>query len=76
MTTLRKKAHDEIDLIPEESMEQIVDIIVSFREKEEEIDDDMVDKAFGMISQYADSSKRMLEEGAFERAMVEKHEIN
>lgn len=27
----------------------------------------------GLLSEYADPEKRLLEEGAFERAMVEKH---
>lgn len=27
----------------------------------------------GILSKYADNNKRLLEEGAFERAMVEKH---
>ena len=29
-----------------------------------------------MLNQYADPAKRELEEGAFERAMAKKHEIN
>ena len=76
MTALRKKAHDELDRVPEESIEQIVNIIISFREKDIEVDNDIIDKAFGMLNQYADPAKRELEEGAFERAMVKKHEIN
>ncbi len=33
-----------------------------------------IDSAYGMLSEYADSNKIPLEEGAFERAMVRKHE--
>ena len=76
MTALRQKAHDELDFIPEESMEQIVNLIVSFREKEVNVDDGIIENAFGMLHEYADSSKRMLEEGAFERAMVKKYEAD
>ena len=76
MTTLRQKAHDEIDRIPEDSIEQIVNLIVSFREKETDVDNDAINKAFGMLNQYADPAKIELEEGAFERAMAKKHEIN
>ena len=76
MTALRQKAHDELDRVPEESIEQIVNLIISFREKDIEVDNDIIDKAFGMLNQYADPAKRELEEGAFERAMVEKHEVN
>ncbi len=44
-------------------------VIVTF------IDDEDVlgDLPVGILSKYADSEKRKLEEGAFERAMVEKH---
>lgn len=44
-------------------------VIVTF------IDDEDVweDIPIGMLSKYADPKKRLLEEGAFERAMVEKH---
>jgi hypothetical protein len=44
-------------------------VIVTF------VDDDTVfdDLPVGILSKYADSRKRLLEEGAFERAMVEKH---
>lgn len=44
-------------------------VIVTF------IDDEDVweDIPVGMLSKYADPKKRLLEEGAFERAMVEKH---
>ena len=35
-----------------------------------------VDSAYGMLSKYADSNKIPLEEGAFERAMVKKNELN
>ena len=76
MTALRQKAHDELDRVPEESIEQIVNLIISFREKDIEVDNDIIDKAFGMLNQYADPAKRELEEGAFERAMAKKHEIN
>lgn len=76
MTALRQKAHDELDRVPEESIEQIVNIIISFREKDIEVDNDIIDKAFGMLNQYVDPAKRELEEGAFERAMAEKHEVN
>lgn len=33
----------------------------------------MTELPVGLLSKYADSEKRLLEEGAFERAMVEKH---
>ncbi len=76
MTALRQKAHDELDRVPEESIEQIVNLIISFREKDTEVDNDIIDMAFGMLNQYADPAKRELEEGAFERVMAKKHEMN
>lgn len=44
-------------------------VIVIFMDDEDLYDDLPV----GILSQYADAQKRLLEEGAFERAMVEKH---
>ncbi len=44
-------------------------VIVTFIE-DEEIGDDL---PIGILSGYADERKQYLEEGAFERAMVEKH---
>lgn len=44
-------------------------VIVTFIDDENEVDE----LPIGILSKYADSSKRELEEGAFERAMVEKH---
>lgn len=44
-------------------------VIVTFMEDEGLYDDLPV----GILSKYADPEKRYLEEGAFERAMVEKH---
>ena len=44
-------------------------VIVTFIDDEDDFDDLPV----GILSQYASPEKRLLEEGAFERAMVEKH---
>ena len=44
-------------------------MIVTFIDDEDVLDDLPV----GILSQYQDPEKRILEEGAFERAMVEKH---
>ena len=44
-------------------------VIVTFIDDEDVLDDLPV----GILSQYQDPEKRILEEGAFERAMVEKH---
>ena len=44
-------------------------VIVTFIDDEDVFDDLPV----GILSQYASSEKRLLEEGAFERAMVDKH---
>ena len=44
-------------------------VIVTFVDDEDVLEDLPV----GILSKYADSEKRKLEEGAFERAMVEKH---
>ena len=44
-------------------------VIVTFIDDEEVFDD----LPIGMLSQYASPEKRENEEGAFERAMVEKH---
>ena len=44
-------------------------VIVTFIDDEEIFDD----LPIGILSKYADPEKRFLEEGAFERAMVEKH---
>lgn len=44
-------------------------VIVTFIDEEEVFDDLPV----GILSGYADEGKQFLEEGAFERAMVEKH---
>ncbi len=38
--------------------------------------DSAVDEGYGMLSKYADSDKRAREKGAFERAMVKKHEAD
>ena len=76
MTTLREKAHQELDLIPEESVEQVFNFIVSFKNKESDIDYDAIEQVYGMFHQYADVDKMKLEEGAFKRAMVKKHEAN
>lgn len=76
MTALRQRAHNELDLVPEESMEQVFNIIVSFKKEESKVDCDAVEKGFGILHQYADPSKIPLEEGAFERAMVKKHEAD
>ena len=76
MTILRQKAHDELDLVPEESIEKVFNMIVSFNEKDSEVDYDSIDSAYGMIHQYADINKLPLEEGAFKRAMVKKHETD
>jgi hypothetical protein len=45
------------------------DVIVTFIEDDSAFDDLPV----GILSKYADPARRGLEEGAFERAMVEKH---
>lgn len=44
-------------------------VIVTFMDDEDIYEDLPV----GILSKYADPKKRILEEGAFERAMVEKH---
>lgn len=44
-------------------------VIVLFMDDEDVLDD----LPIGILSKYADPKKRMLEKGAFERAMVEKH---
>jgi hypothetical protein len=44
-------------------------VIVTFIEEEDMFND----LPIGILSDYADPQKRILEEGAFERAMVEKH---
>lgn len=44
-------------------------VIVTFIDDEDVLDD----LPIGILSKYADPEKRFLEEGAFERAMVEKH---
>lgn len=44
-------------------------VIVTFIDDDNDVDELPV----GVLSKYADLSKRELEEGAFERAMVEKH---
>lgn len=44
-------------------------VIVTFIDDEDILDD----LPIGILSNYADPEKRFLEEGAFERAMVEKH---
>ena len=43
--------------------------IVTFIDDEDVLDD----LPIGILSKYADPEKRLLEEGTFERAMVEKH---
>ena len=44
-------------------------VIVTFIEDESTFEE----LPIGILSRYADPEKRLLEEGAFERAMVEKH---
>lgn len=44
-------------------------VIVTFIEEEDTFEDLPV----GVLAKYADPKKRLLEKGAFERAMVEKH---
>lgn len=44
-------------------------VIVTFIDEEDAFEELPV----GILAKYADSEKRLLEEGAFERAMVEKH---
>ncbi len=44
-------------------------VIVTFIEDENTFED----LPIGILARYADPEKRLLEEGAFERAMVEKH---
>lgn len=44
-------------------------VIVTFIEDENTFED----LPIGILERYADPEKRLLEEGAFERAMVEKH---
>ena len=44
-------------------------VIVTFIEDENTFED----LPIGILSRYADHEKRLLEKGAFERAMVEKH---
>ncbi len=44
-------------------------VIVTFTDDEEIFDD----LPIGILSKYGDPEKRLLEEGAFERAMAEKH---
>lgn len=47
-------------------------VIVMFADNEEDTFDEL---PVGILAAYADTEKRKLEEGAFERAMVEKHGI-
>ena len=70
MTALREKVHNEIDLVPEENMQQLHDIIITFVDKEEK--HKKTHSAKGALKKYADPSKWSEEEGAFERAVVEK----
>ncbi|MBD5459496.1 MAG: hypothetical protein HDR26_00910 [Lachnospiraceae bacterium] len=44
-------------------------VIVTFID-DEDVSDDL---PVGILSKYADPAKKLLEEGAFERAMVKKH---
>lgn len=44
-------------------------VVVTFLDEDGTFDELPV----GILSKYADNNKRLLEEGAFERAMVEKH---
>ena len=71
MTALREKVHNEIDLIPEENMQQVHDIIITF------VGSDAKDRkkhsAKGALKKYADPSKWSDEEGAFERALSQCH---
>jgi hypothetical protein len=76
MTALRQEAHQVLDLIPEEDIEQVLSIIVTFKNKEKPMNYDSVYSAGGMLQQYADTTKWGMEEGAFEEAMVNKHAIN
>ncbi len=71
MTALREKVHNEIDLVPEENMQQLHDIIITFVDKEEK--NKKTHSAKGALKKYADPSKWSEEEGAFERAVVEKY---
>ena len=71
MTALREKVHNEIDLVPEENMQQLHDLIITFVGKEEK--NKKTHAAKGALKKYADPSKWSEEEGAFERAVVEKY---
>lgn len=71
MTALREKVHNEIDLVPEENMQQLHDLIITFVGKKE--NNKKTHSAKGALKKYADPSKWSEEEGAFERAVVEKY---
>ncbi len=76
MTETRQRAMDIISMVPEENLPEVINMIISFKEDDAKVDYESVDSAYGMLSEYADSNKIPLEEGAFERAMVKKHEID
>ena len=74
MTATKQRAVDMVMGLPDEQAEMVIGYIVSLEQPK--VDFDSVFAAGGMLHQYADPSKWPLEEGAFERAMVEKHEVD
>ena len=73
MTALRQQTIELVQRsIPEESMQQVHDILVTFVK----VDDNhpkKSHKAKGAFKKYADPAKWPLEDGAFERAVVENY---
>ena len=74
MTALRERVHNDIDLVPEENMQQLHDIIITFVNPE----NNSIKKhaAKGSLKEYADTSKWDEEEKAFEKAVIEKYGLN
>ena len=64
-----------MEKLKERDDEGVISVLKEIMEPEIFIDDEDVldDLPIGILSKYADPEKKLLEEGAFERAMVEKH---
>ncbi len=74
MTALRENAISILrESIPEENIQQVYEILITFVNRSDKTKKKHYAK--GALKGYADSSKWPMEEGAFERAMVKKHEI-
>ena len=76
MTALRQQTVNLVQSsIPEESMQQVYDILITFV-KVEDGRSKKSHKAKGALKKYADPSKWPLEESAFERAVAENYASN